>query len=125
YLKNGNIIGTNSDGNGDSLEGNVIASSQSYAIYLYYANNSIIAGNKIGVGADGITNLGGGNAGIHIYYSSSNNLIGGTTADSVNIIANNGDATNEAGIYVSHSSSDKNKFLRNSIYGNYDLGIKL
>lgn len=55
-----NIIGTNGDGIGDAVEGNIIAGNRSYGIYIGAAmsptplmNGNVIAGNRIGLDANG------------------------------------------------------------------------
>ena len=62
-----NIIGTDGDGVNDNIEGNVIGSatitggvnsvSYNYAIFISASTGTTVAGNKIGIGADGVTAL--------------------------------------------------------------------
>ncbi len=74
-----------------------------------FSTNNIIAGNFIGVGLDGATDLGNGGNGINI-SSAGYNLIGGTTPAARNLIGGNtGD-----GIEINGGSA-----LGNIIQGNY------
>ena len=66
---------------------NVIASNNSHGVAPDFTQNIIIAGNYIGVGADGTTSLPNGGAGI-VLTNSTNALIGGSTEGSGNTIAN-------------------------------------
>jgi hypothetical protein len=68
----GNTIGTNADGVGDAAERNVIASNNS-GIGLYGSSDNVIAGNYIGLAADGTTYLGGG---VHLAQGSRSNRVG-------------------------------------------------
>ena len=52
------------------------------------SSNMLLTGNRIGVGADGVTPLGNGHNGM--FLSGNNNIIGGTGPGEANIIANNG-----------------------------------
>ena len=53
-----------------------------------HSSNMLIIGNRIGVGADGVTPLGNGYHGL--FLSGNDNVIGGTGPAEANIIANNG-----------------------------------
>ena len=66
---------------------NVIASNNSHGVAPDFTQNIIIAGNYIGVGADGTTSLPNAGAGI-VLTNSTNALIGGSTEGSGNTIAN-------------------------------------
>jgi CSLREA domain-containing protein len=66
---------------------NVIASNNSHGVAPDFTQNIIIAGNYIGVGADGTTSLPNGGAGI-VLTNSTNALIGGSAEGSGNTIAN-------------------------------------
>ena len=64
---NNNIIGTDGDGVGDNIEGNIIGSatfaagtgggSYNYGVFIQACTGTRIAANKIGIGADGTTAL--------------------------------------------------------------------
>ena len=66
---------------------NVISGNNSHGVAPDFTQNIIIAGNYIGVGADGTTSLPNGGAGI-VLTNSTNALIGGSTEGSGNTIAN-------------------------------------
>jgi hypothetical protein len=53
-----------------------------------HSSNMLIIGNRIGVGADGVTPLGNGQNGL--FLSGNDNVIGGTGPGEANIIAHNG-----------------------------------
>ncbi|OVE80807.1 hypothetical protein BVY03_05415, partial [bacterium K02(2017)] len=89
------------------------------------ATANTIAGNYIGVGQDGSLDLGNGTHGIWLLSSASDNTIGGVDNDTVNVIAYNGDAASEYGVYLSGANTDNNKIYRNTIYTNQNEGIKL
>lgn len=92
-----NRIGTNSDGQSDALERNILAGNLWDGVGIFQAGTSfnIVAGNYIGVGTNGVTAL-GNNFGVRIDAGASNNRIG-TDANGVrdaaetNIIAGNRD----------------------------------
>lgn len=63
---NNNIIGTDGDGTADNIEGNVIgsvtfasgsANSYNYGMVIQASTGNRVAGNKIGIGSDGVTAL--------------------------------------------------------------------
>ena len=66
---------------------NVISGNNSHGVAPDFTQNTTIAGNYIGVGADGTTSLPNGGAGI-VLTNSTNALIGGSTEGSGNTIAN-------------------------------------
>ena len=71
------IIGTNSDGIGDSNEGNLISGNGQDGILGWTLTNSIMAGNFIGSNRFGIgTTLGNGRNGILLTVGSTGNRIG-------------------------------------------------
>lgn len=60
-----NTIGTNGDGSGDAVEGNLISGNSQYGVHIHGegTNNNLLAGNLIGLNAagnDSVSNLGGG-----------------------------------------------------------------
>ena len=81
---------------------------------------TVIQGNYIGVGADGVTALGNGTNGVRITTESSH-LIGGTVAGAGNVIAHSG----EDGVMLQNSTANSNPILGNTIYSNTQLGIDL
>lgn len=140
-------IGTDSDGVEDALERNIISGNLNGAgVYLasnnFTVSNNIVAGNYIGVGANGTTALGNGNAGVYVNSNgngANNNIIGSNddnTRDDIeaNIIANNGyksGATIRGGVMITNSSSvaanasNNNRISRNVFYNNTGLPIDL
>jgi hypothetical protein len=99
--------------------GNVIGSQQTEVAISNSSNHDIIVqGNSIGVGADGVTNI-GGNTGVWLDHGTYNNTIGGTAAGAGNQIANN----SGYGVFV--ASGNGNAILGNSIHDNGGLGINL
>ncbi len=70
--------------------------------------NNVIAGNYIGLAADGVTDLGNGQSGVGL-YDVDGTTVGGTTAGSRNIISGN----NSVGIGLDGNSDN------NTIAGNY------
>ena len=113
--KTGTTIGGTAAG-----AGNVISGNNSYGIQI--SGSSItVAGNYIGVGANGTTAIGNANHGILVDGSANNNTIGGTGTGAGNTIANNtGD-----GVRVTSSSNYGTAILSNRIYANGGLGINL
>jgi VCBS repeat-containing protein len=102
----GNLAGAGSEGlklgsgsGGSTIRGLVINRFGGEGIeVLSGANGSTIAGNYIGLGADGLTDLGNGGSGINVNNSSA--IIGGTTLADRNVISGNaaaGIATNSNG----------------------------
>ncbi len=104
----GNLIGTNADGTNDVAERNVIAGNDFGHGILLQGSSNTVAGNFIGLGADGTTALGNAASGINLQGSSSN-TIGGTAAGAGNVISANG----QSGINVDSSSTS------NFILGNF------
>ncbi len=137
-----NRIGTNGDGTSDPVERNIICSNTGDGIRItaddFFGLNSnsdgnVVAGNAIGTNAAGVLVRGNTLAGVTIFaafdLSASDNIIGSNNDASGddsegNIIANNavGIATNApAGATLIAG----NKFSRNSIFNNLQLGIDL
>jgi SdrD B-like domain/Cadherin domain/Bacterial Ig domain len=92
----GNWIGTNGDGFGDAIEGNVISGNTGTfggGILMGSANN-VVAGNFIGTDATGSVSLGNSSDGIHNWNGGSNRF--GTNGDGIsdaeerNVISGNG-----------------------------------
>jgi hypothetical protein len=74
------------------------------------ATNNTIAGNFIGLAADGTTDLGNSWDGVYIYAGAQNNTIGGDTEGERNIISGN----DMFGIFISGSGT-----MDNIVSGNY------
>jgi len=108
-------------------ERNIISGNSESGVYLYYtnANSNQIKGNYIGLDVTGTLALPNDIHGVHIGNSAQNNVIGGVSTNEGNVIAYNGSSTNNYGIYITDASSDGNIISGNSIFNNFDKGIKL
>jgi hypothetical protein len=117
---------SNTIGGGGLNEGNVIAANGAEGIYIsgstsYGTTGSLdfVLGNMIGVGADGITQLGNKTNGVTLAANQGvNNVIGGQ-GKSRNMIAYNG----KAGVSVVAGTT--NLISSNGIFSNSGLGIDL
>ncbi|MHB8647269.1 MAG: hypothetical protein ACYDAR_15890, partial [Thermomicrobiales bacterium] len=69
---------------------NIISGNGGRGLETNSSNNTIVQGNFIGVGADGVTKIGNGSDGIAIVLGLANNQIGGTVAGARNVISGNG-----------------------------------
>lgn len=157
----GNFIGTNSAGtaalgnNGSGVviqaadntiggavaaHRNVISGNSANGVSLgsNFAAGNIVAGNYIGVGANGTTAIANSDNGVQISNLASGNTVGGTTGATLgatpactgacNIIANNGSASSngaKAGIYLDITAGAGNAIRANSIFNNLGVGIDL
>ncbi len=119
-----NIIGGTVAGARNVISGNSV---NGVAINSSLATGNIVAGNYIGVGANGTTSIPNVNDGVRFSNNAANNIVGGTDVTvalcnaSCNTIANNGVATSitaRAGIYADQTSGTSNQFRRNSIFNN-------
>lgn len=120
-------IGTDGDGNSDMEERNIIGDNLDNGIRLGGAIDVHIAGNHIGVGADGITELGNGKEGITLTANSSDNFIGyesGMVNKDELIVGNKIKYNGSAGINVADDGVN-NQISRNQISDNAILGIDL
>lgn len=121
------LVGTNGDGVNDNIEGNVISGNDNNGIRLE-TNNNTIAGNKIGVGADGTTVLGNGERGIFLSTGATNNIIGysSTMTNTDELIVGNQIKNNTThGISLDNTVGTGNRISRNQIADNGGLGIDL
>ncbi|MFK8058363.1 MAG: hypothetical protein AB8F78_19720 [Saprospiraceae bacterium] len=121
------IVGTNGDGVRDVIERNIVSGNHHAGIYLGGAGGVRIAGNYVGVGANGTEVLSNLRNGIVLVGSTSSNTIGystaapnGNAAEVGNVIRNN----SEAGINI-YSTGSNNRFSRNSYGSNGQLAIDL
>jgi hypothetical protein len=104
------------------IRDNVI-SGHTYEGISTHSSGMLITGNRIGVGADGVTPLGNGYNGM--FLSGNNNLIGGTGPGEANIIAHNGTVSAfYSGVRVGNTGLS-NSIRGNHIYANSQLGIDL
>ncbi len=112
-----NRIGTNGDGARDPLERNLIGGSLRFSGVWIFSSNNIVAGNHIGVGADGLTAIPNAFDGVAIQDGAANNRIGsdGNSANDAaerNVISGNG----SRGVGLSNAGP------ANRISGNY-IGV--
>jgi hypothetical protein len=111
----GNVIGTNGDGIGDNLEGNVISGNGNWGVNIGGANGDVVAGNLIGTNASGaaaIPNIAGG---VLVNFGSQNNRIG-TDANGVSDTAERNLISGNTGDGIFFGDSGTN---RNAVAGNY------
>ncbi len=115
-----NIIGTNGDGNQDSMEGNLISGNIGHGIFIGDAQTTqnVVAGNFIGFKAGGTELLSNGSwAAVVINNGASQNRIG-TNGDGLSDIAERNVITSLAHAIYIQSASD------NVVSGNY-AGVDL
>lgn len=132
----GNYIGTDITGNNalpnvigiiassltkaSEINNNVISGNATFGIVLTDATDSnLVINNSIGIGANNITDLGNGAAGIAVGQGASNNTIG--MIGQGNSIAYN----DSAGVVVVDNTTLNNTISGNSIYDNDFLGIDI
>lgn len=103
-----------------ALDGNIIGYHDTDAVsFVMSSFNNVLRHNKIGVGADGITDLGNVRFGVAVFTNSGDN--------SSNTIAQNIIANNNKGLYLDAATGVKTQFAisENSIYNNTVKGIEL
>jgi PKD domain/PA14 domain len=117
--ENGGFPGEGNEGNSDTDEGNLISGNSNHGVWVNGTGttDNVIAGNRIGTTANGLTALGNYNSGVFIADGASYNKVGGTRAVSGNIIG--GNATSAGlpgeGVHVDGPLADGNQILGNSI----------
>jgi hypothetical protein len=96
-----NIFGTDFDGLGDATEGNVVSGNGSSGFVVLGASQ-VIAGNIIGLGADGNTVLGQTIAGVSLGRNATGSVVGGSDDSQRNVISGNGHGVEVAvgGVHV-------------------------
>ena len=121
-----NLIGTNGDGQADSLEANVISANAGGGVVIIVASSNEIAGNFIGTDKNGTAPLGNGQEGIEINASNiggtNGNAIGGTPQKANVIAFNSAEGVEISGFGVNPINGP---ILYNSIFSNGSLGINL
>ena len=113
------------------IRNNVISGNSGGGIMISGLNQSVITGNYIGLGADGLTPLNNGSltytgSVYGIFLSGNNNQIGGLGPGEGNIIANQTapGAFRADGIALG-ATAQRNPIRGNNIYNNKELGIDL
>jgi hypothetical protein len=123
------LVGTNGDGVRDQLERNIISGNQEDGIRISsMANHTIIAGNHIGLGFDGVSNVGNGKRGIFLTGATTDATIGYDPSMAVSdsdIVGNKIYYNDDAAIGVSNNATERNRISRNSMFLNAALGIDL
>jgi CSLREA domain-containing protein len=112
-----NNSSNNSIGGASEIEGNVIGNHNLNAVTMVFnCSNNAFNNNKIGIGLDGVTNL--GNAGIGIAITGTN---------TGNTILNNTITNNQKGVELNPALGIPTRVTisENSIYSNSNLGIDL
>ncbi len=117
-----NRIGTDGDGVRDDIEGNLVAASGTWGVYLGNGNtdNNLLFGNIVGTDATLTEDWGSGNDGLRLFGGAENNQIGGPGLMG-NVFANSG----RDGIVVFGSATLGNPIRNNSIFGSRQLGIDI
>ncbi len=106
-----NLIGTNGDGINDALEGNVLSGQNTAGVLLVVGqpqqapDNNVVAGNRIGTSADGLSALGNGRMGVFFIGAGAGNRIGTRPDAPVQIEGNLISGNPEAGIFVNGNNS--------------------
>ena len=110
-----NIIGTNGDGNQDSMEGNLISGNIGHGILIGDAssNNNVVAGNFVGTNASGTDALKNGAWSAVLLHPNSSGTRIGTNGDGVSDLAEGNLISGAAGFGI-YSQADQVK-----ISGNY------
>jgi parallel beta-helix repeat protein len=100
-------------------QGNLISGNERGVYLDSRAASTIVAGNTIGVAADGRTALGNRDGGVFIAHGAHDNRIGGATSGAGNIISGNGvnPSAFGQGVYISDPNT-----TANTIQGNY-IGV--
>lgn len=112
----GNLVGTDGDGINDAIEGNVLAGGNgtNAAFLIRQSTGNVIAGNHIGVSADGLTKLATGIIGIQI-EDAADNRIGGPLPTDQNLIVGYSTATIQMTETVTAPTTSDNLIQNNMI----------
>ena len=103
-----NRIGTDANGTSDTLERNVISGNANYGV-VDFGVGTTIAGNYVGIAADGSTGLPNAQGGVSL--ASSGAIVGGAAAASRNVISGNAGF----GVAISLATGTGNTVLGNYI----------
>lgn len=127
----GNTVGGSATTLRNVISGNRV---NGVSIGTTLATGNNVAGNYIGVGANGTSAIPNRDNGVQISNTAANNLIGGAGVtpgacdNSCNLIANNGNVNSfsaRAGVYVDPTAGVGNTIQGNSIFNNTGIGIDL
>jgi len=102
----------NTIGGTAASERNVISGTDANGVHIIGSSavSNTVAGNYIGVGADGVTDLGNTYYGVSVAGGANRNTVGGDEAEERNVISGN----NWAGVYLAGSDT-----VSNTVSGNY------
>ncbi len=126
-----NTVGGTTTGARNVISGNF---GNGVSINSSLSTGNTVSGNFIGVGANGTASLPNSLNGVQISNLANGNTVGGSSVTSgacdlsCNTIANNGDVaafTARAGVYVDTTAGIGNAIRRNSIFGNFGIGIDI
>lgn len=84
-----NYVGTDSDGDQDETEGNLLSGNGLQGVVIRDAHTNVIAGNFIGTDLVGLSSIGNDFHGIQISEGANGNRIGGSTLSERNVISGN------------------------------------
>ncbi len=123
------IVGTNGDGINDAVERNVVSGNLGDGIIIREQSFSTVAGNYVGVGADGVTPLGNDGDGVIVVGTNTDNINVGCGASFINtniseignIIRNN----TGTGVHLTTGVLYNNCIRNNSFGNNGELAIDL
>jgi hypothetical protein len=93
-------------GTGTTLRGLIVNSFGGDGVFIGGPGSNILEGNYIGLGPDGLTNMGNGDTGIRI--ESPNNRIGGKTIPQRNVVSGNHGRDILGGIFIYGASASGN-----------------
>jgi len=118
---------SNTIGGATALAGNTISSNGSNGVWITGsgASANLVEGNRIGTDITGTVALENGQNGVLIDSGASSNSIGGGTADSGNLITDNGGPGVVVGDFAGDTASIGNQITANRIFGNTGQAIDL
>lgn len=115
-----NFVGGSGEGEGNVISANVRSGVLISGLEAETSGNAI-AGNTIGLGANGETGLGNVQNGVAITGGATDNLVGGDAVEAANTISGNG----RAGVLVDGAASTGNTIRFNALSNNFGAGIAL
>ena len=115
------FVGTDGDGMGDATEGNVVAGNSNRGIVIDGASNVMVAGNKVGVASDGMTEFANA-SGVATVASATNFLIG-TNGDGISDRLERNLITGNTGNGITLQDSSGGIVAGNLVIGNGNDGL--